>query len=85
MVLTNCQLTAVALWVVHTHAFQAAECTPYLSINSAEKQSGKTRLLEVLELLVARPWLTGRVTAAALIRKVARDTPTLLLDETDAA
>ena len=85
VVLTDDQLTAVALWVVHTHAFQAAECTPYLSINSAEKQSGKTRLLEVLELLVARPWLTGRVTAAALIRKVARDTPTLLLDETDAA
>lgn len=85
VVLTNHQSTTIALWVAHTHAFQAAECTPYLSINSAEKQSGKTRLLEVLELLVARPWLTGKVTAAALIRKVARDTPTLLLDETDAA
>jgi hypothetical protein len=49
------------------------------------KRSGKTRLLEVLELLVARPWLTGRTSAAALIRKVDAEAPTLLLDESDTA
>ena len=57
----------------------------YLAVSSAEKRSGKTRLLEVLELLVARPWLTGRVTAAVLARKVDAERPTLLLDEGDAA
>jgi hypothetical protein len=36
-------------------------------------------------LLVARPWLTGRVTAAVLARKVDAARPTLLLDESDAA
>lgn len=77
--------TALALWVAHTHAFEAAECTPYLHITSAEKQSGKTRLLETLALLVARPWVTSRVSAAVLVRKVARDAPSLLLDETDSA
>ena len=49
------------------------------------KQCGKTRLLEVLEPLVPRPWLTGRVSAAVLTRKVDGETPTLLLDESDAA
>jgi hypothetical protein len=75
----------VALWVVHSHAVDAADCTPYLSITSAEKRSGKTRLLEVLALLVARPWLTGRVSAAVLVRKTAVEQPSLLLDESDAA
>lgn len=85
VVMSDAQRDAVALWVAHTHAFGAAGSTPYLAINSAEPESGKTLLLEVLEVLVARPWLTGRVTAAALIRKVDRDRPTLLLDESDAA
>jgi hypothetical protein len=85
LVLSEPQLTAIALWVIHTHAFPAAETTPYLAITSAEKRSGKTRLLELLELLVASPWMTGRITAAVLARKVAADQPTLLLDESDAA
>ena len=85
VVLTRAQLVAVVLWTFHSHAFDAADATPYLSITSAEKESGKTRLLEVLELLVARAWFTGRVTAAVLARKVDKETPTLLLDESDAA
>lgn len=85
VVMTEHEAVAVALWVVHTHAFDAATATPYLAISSAEKESGKTRLLEVLELLVARPWLTGRVTAAVLPRKIEQVRPTLLLDESDAA
>lgn len=82
--LTDAQATVLALWVIHTHALAAADLTPYLSIASAEKQSGKTRLLEVLKLLVANPWFTGRTSAAALVRKIASEGPTLLLDETDA-
>jgi hypothetical protein len=81
----NQQARIVAVWAAHTHAVSAATTTPYLSINSAVKQSGKTRLLEVFELLVAKPWLTGRVTAACLVRKVDQIRPTLLLDESDAA
>jgi hypothetical protein len=38
------QADAAALWVAHTHAFEAAEQTSYLAISSAEKRSGKTRL-----------------------------------------
>ena len=83
--LSESQLIAIALWVVHTHCLEAADATPYLAITSAEKQSGKTRLLEVLETLVAKPWLTGRVPAAVLTRKIDAEKPTLLLDESDAA
>jgi len=83
--LSDIQSHIAAVWVAHTHAIKAARETPYLAISSAEKQSGKTRLLETLELLVNKPWLTGRVTAACLIRKVDQVSPTLLLDESDAA
>src|SRR5215469_496369 len=79
------QEVVIALWVFHTYAADSAETTPYLAVTSAEKQSGKTRLLEVLSTIVAEPWFTGRVTAAVLVRKVDDKKPTLLLDESDAA
>jgi hypothetical protein len=65
VVLSDCQADACSLWVLHTHAIDAADCTPYLNIRSAEKQSGKTRLLEVLECLVARSWRASYTTTAA--------------------
>jgi 5S rRNA maturation endonuclease (ribonuclease M5) len=83
--LSESQACLVALWTVHTHVFSAGDATPYLAVTSAEKRSGKTRLLEVLETLVANPWMTGRVTAAVLTRKIDMEHPTLLLDESDAA
>jgi hypothetical protein len=83
--LSEAQKIVATLWVIHTHVLCAADTTPYLAITSAEKQSGKTRLLEVLETLVAKPWLTGRVTSAVLVRKIDAEQPTLLLDESDAA
>jgi hypothetical protein len=83
--LSHAQAAIIALWIVHTHALDAADVTPYLAITSPEKRCGKTRLLEVLAILVARPWLTGRVTAAVLHRKIDQEHSTLLLDETDAA
>ena len=85
VVLSDTQADTVTLWTAHTHAFDAAESTPYLAITSAEKRSGKTRLLEVLSLIVAHPWLTGRVSPAALYRRIHAERPTLLLDESDSA
>lgn len=85
MSLTRHQATVCALWVIHTHAMAAAMFTPYLNISSALLRCGKTTLLEILSLLVANPWLTGRVTAAVLVRKTDQGHPTLLLDESDAA
>jgi hypothetical protein len=78
------QPVAVALWVLHTHAFDACESTPYLLVSSPEKRSGKSRLLEVLELLVRAGWMISGASEAVLFRKIERDCPTLLLDEIDA-
>lgn len=83
--LTRAQSDACALWVAHTHAIEATDFTPYLNINSPLPRSGKTTLLQLLKLLVANPWCTGRVTAAVLVRKTDKEHPSLLLDESDAA
>ena len=85
VVVSDAQARACTLWVAHCHAFAAAKATPYLNVTSTVKQCGKTRLLEVLEPIVPAPWFTGRVSAAVLTRKVDGETPTLLLDESDAA
>jgi Protein of unknown function (DUF3631) len=77
------QVTAGGLWVVHTWVLDAFDYTPYLHVHSAEKRSGKSRLLDVLVLVVRGPWRTAGVSLAALFRKVERDTPTLLYDEID--
>src|SRR5262249_25468682 len=80
---STAQRTAVVLWIAHTHALAAFDVTPYLNIRSPEKQTGKTRLLEVLHELVPRPWLAIQPSDAILFRKIHKTKPTLLLDETD--
>jgi hypothetical protein len=84
VVLSEAQTAAVTLWILHTHTFAAAEATPYIAITSAEPESGKTRLLEVLERLVARPLTTSNISDAALFRSISTRQPTLLFDEIDA-
>jgi hypothetical protein len=77
-------LTALVLWVVHTHAMDAADTTPYLAITSPEPGCGKTQSLEVLQMLTARAWkLSGAPTEAVLFRKIEQDSPTVLIDEID--
>lgn len=78
------QATTVALWTVHTHTLEASEATPYLAVTSAEKRSGKTRLLEVLALVARRPLSTANVSDAALFRSIGAAPPALLFDEIDA-
>lgn len=74
---------ATAAWVAHTHAIQAFESTPRLALLSAEKGSGKTRTLEVIEQVVVNAMHTVNVSAAALFRKVSEGPCVMLLDEAD--
>lgn len=85
VVITQEQADVLALWVAHTHAIVAAECTPYLRVSSSEPRCGKTRLLEVVELLVRNPVRTADATEAAIFHLVSdqRNPTTLLLDEVD--
>jgi hypothetical protein len=77
------QPVVIAFWIAHTWIFDAFDYTPYLHIWSPEKRCGKTRLLDCLELLVAKPWRAVSPTEAVLYRKIENDQPTLLLDEVD--
>ena len=77
---------AVVLWIAHTYAIEHAEATPYLAISSPEKQSGKTRLLECLAILVHDCDGIAITPTASTIFRTLEATPegTLLLDELDA-
>jgi hypothetical protein len=74
---------AHVLWIAHTHRMAAWESTPRIAFLSPEPGSGKTRALEVSELLVPNPVEAVNVTPAYLFRKVGESEPTILFDEID--
>jgi hypothetical protein len=75
---------AIALWILHAHAIRAFETSPRLLVKSPEKESGKTRLLEVLEVLVPNPLFVVNTTISVIFRLLATKQLTLLHDEVDA-
>ncbi|SHN46437.1 DUF3631 domain-containing protein [Cryptosporangium aurantiacum] len=77
-------LTAVTLWAAHTHAIDAFYVTPRLVLDSAEPQSGKTRVLELLALLCRDPEMTISATVPAIFRMLVEKPYSLLFDEVDA-
>ena len=83
LVLPDRAAEALALWVLHTHCFEAVYYTPYLNINSPEKGCGKTTNLEILGHIVAKSVLSSNITAPAVFRTVDAYCPTLIIDEAD--
>jgi hypothetical protein len=73
----------LAVWAAHTHAIDAFGTTPYLHVTSPEPESGKSRVLELLELLCREPIRTSNISLAATFRAIHELKPTLLLDEVD--
>ena len=75
---------AHALWCIHAHLMHRWESTPRLAFLSPEPASGKTRALEVTELMVPNPVCAVNVSPAYLFRKVgSEDGVTILFDEID--
>jgi hypothetical protein len=74
---------ATALWVAHTYLLDHFETTARLVIKSPEKQTGKTRLLECLDLICKDAVVTGNISPAAMARLINDRQPTLLIDEID--
>ena len=72
---------AAALWALYTWVFEAFGVCPNLMATAPERESGKTRVTELLSWMVWRPKLVSDASAAAIIRGIARDKPTLLVDE----
>jgi len=78
---------AHTLWIAHTHLMSAWESTARLAFLSPEPGSGKTRALEVTELVVPNPISTMNATSPYLFRRCGNQddgTPTILFDEVDA-
>jgi len=80
---SSAEAVVLSLFVCHTYVIEAAFSTPYITVLSPEKQSGKTRLLEVLAALCARAWQVLGPSEAVLYRTLDVKRPTLLLDEVD--
>ncbi len=80
----HCEV-AVTLWIAHTWLIDRLDSTPRLAFMSPEPGSGKSRALEVLEMLCPRPMLAVNVSAAVLFRSVSDPAtrPTVLFDEID--
>ena len=74
---------ALALWVLHCHAHDAAAISPIMAITSPAPECGKTTLLSLLEAVAPRALAASNITTAALFRTVELLRPTLLVDEAD--
>ncbi|WP_020670709.1 DUF3631 domain-containing protein [Amycolatopsis nigrescens] len=75
---------AIVLWCAATHALETLPFAPRLSVRSATKRSGKTRVLDVVTLLSHRPLKTVNATVPAIFRSLGGEhPPTLIFDEAD--
>src|SRR5262249_40189985 len=74
---------AVSLWAAHAHMVEHFHTTPRLALLSPEPQSGKTRVLDVLHLLVPQSMFALSASPAAIFRTLSKQPITLLMDECD--
>src|SRR5580704_8116253 len=73
----------LALWSVHTYAYEAADYFPILSAISPQKRCGKSTLLRLLRALVRQPVMASHFRVAVIYRIIEASRPTLLIDEAD--
>ena len=59
---------ALALWVVHTYAYDLRGVSTYVGVESPEKRCRKTTLLSVLSELVSRPVVAANISSPAFFR-----------------
>jgi hypothetical protein len=71
----------VAAFVLSTWFVESLPVAPYLALVGLPR-SGKTTLLQVLNLVCRRPLLTADITSAAFYEVYEKMRPTLLVDET---
>jgi putative DNA primase/helicase len=83
VVLPGFAAETLALWILHTYAFELRDVSTYLGIESPEKRCGKTTLLSVLSRLANRPVAAANISPSAFFRVIEEMRPTLLIDEAD--
>jgi hypothetical protein len=83
VVLPDHAAEALALFIVHTYAFELRDVTAYLGVESPEKRCGKTTLLTFLSKVVNRPVVAANISPSAFFRVIEKTAPTLIIDEAD--
>src|SRR5213594_3646316 len=73
----------VALWIVHTYAYELRRVSTYIGIESPIHRCGKTTLMTLISELVNRPEPAANISSAVLYRAIEELRPTLLIDEAD--
>jgi hypothetical protein len=73
----------LAVFALVSYVQDAFNVAPYVAVLSPAPECGKTRLLEITELVVRRPWRPAVLTGPVLFRGIEMHTPTLLLDEAE--
>jgi hypothetical protein len=73
----------LSLWTMHTHIFKAFKTVPYLNVRSPLYGSGKSTVFELLNEVVARPYMAGDDSIAFVFREIDETSPTLLMDEAE--
>jgi len=74
---------ALALWAMHTYAFDLGEFSSILALISPTPRCGKTTTLNLLARLVNRPLPAANISTSSLFRTIEACRPTLLIDEAD--
>jgi hypothetical protein len=77
------QVIAAVLWIAMTWFIGVVKVAPLAIITAPEKACGKSQLIELFKLLVARPLSAANSTASFLFRAITAWSPTLLIDEAD--
>jgi hypothetical protein len=83
VVLPKLGAETLALWCLHTYAFELRNVGTYIGIESPEKRCGKSTLLSILRKLVHRPVMAANISSPAFFRVIEETRPTLLIDEAD--
>lgn len=73
----------LALYALHTHAFDTARTTPYIYLTSKGPGSGKTRVMEVLSEICRASNMQAGITGPTFFALIEARKPTFFMDEVD--
>lgn len=73
----------IALWIVHAHAHDCFDCSPFLAVTSPVHECGKSTVLRLVESMVPKALPASNISPSSLFRAIDKWGPTLLIDEAD--
>ena len=74
--------TLLSLWTMGTYIYPIFEAYPYLYIGG-QKQSGKSKVLDILSVLAHNPTKSSNTSASSMYRSISTNLSTVLIDESE--